>query len=169
MAEKVLADKVATQESVNSAVNDLSNAIDNLIPIDQINPTALYETLQTYSREYYQDASAYTEATWKPFNTARMTAQELLDSLYDSDGTSVPENKAERQSEADDAAQKLIEAGKALDYVVDDAARADSENALAGIRLYLAKCKDLKQTAYTTESWSSLQSCLLYTSDAADD
>ena len=160
MAEKVLADKVATQESVNSAVNDLSNAIDNLIPIDQINPTALYETLQTYSREYYQDASAYTEATWKPFNTARMTAQELLDSLYDSDGTSVPENKAERQSEADDAAQKLIEAGKALDYVVDDAARADSENALAGIRLYLAKCKDLKQTAYTTESWSSLQSAV---------
>lgn len=160
MAEKILADEVATQESVNSAVNDLSNAIDNLIPIDQINPTALYETLQTYSGGRYQDASMYSSATWVPFNTARKVAQELLDSLYDSDGNPTAENQAGRQSEADAAAQKLIDTGKALDYVVDDAARADSENALAGIRLYLAKCKDLKQTAYTTESWSSLQSAV---------
>lgn len=156
-AQSVNSDASALQARVDQAAAALRAAIDNLIPTTQVNATALYEALQTYSGTLYSDAAYYSAVSWPAFSAARTEAQALLSSLFDAEGNATAANKAEQQDDLDAAISALAAAAVALDQRVNSYQQADSENALAGIRIYAERYdpSKLEQSAYTPESWSA--------------
>lgn len=89
-AQKVL-ETATTEEQINTAVTELKEAIDKLIPASQLNATYLYETLQTYQRSE-GDLAQYTKTSGNNFRAARTAAQEYLDSLFDEKGDATAVN-----------------------------------------------------------------------------
>ncbi len=84
------------------------------------------------------DSQDYSTKTWPAFETARINAQRLLDSLFDEKGNPTDANQAEYQDDADGVAEELTRARLALDHRVDSIAQKSSENFIAGIRRYAA-------------------------------
>ena len=76
----------STPAKVDSALKNLQAAIGNLIPTTQVNPTALYETLQNYTGVFYENSTSYTPDTWAAFDAARTAGHALLDGLFDENG-----------------------------------------------------------------------------------
>ena len=104
----------ATQTEVYAAAEALSAAIAKLIPIDQLNATALYEALQgTVSYSWDDNSTLYlgnfTSGTAATFEAARENAQAYLDSLFDN-GIATEINIAANQSVADGYASTLLTA-----------------------------------------------------------
>ena len=101
------------QYEVNAAYTALDAAISNLIPREQVNATALYEALNTRwawsssgglstaPRDEAVSAENTTAATWEPYAAARAEGDELLKSLFDSEGNATEENTADKQGEVD--------------------------------------------------------------------
>lgn len=76
-AQKVL-ETATTEEQINTAVTELKEAIDKLIPASQLNATYLYETLQTYQRSE-GDLAQYNALTDKQKNAiGSLVYQKLL-------------------------------------------------------------------------------------------
>lgn len=155
-AKEVDSNAFATQNAIDNAAKTLQQAIANLIPKSQVNPTALYETLNQYAGE---DEKGYSVGSWAAFEQARSAAQTMLDSLFttDEDGTvkATEANAAAKQPEADALVQKLQEAKAALKTRVWSTLEPGSENALAGIALYAGYYDTLKEADYTPESWQT--------------
>lgn len=190
-AQDVLNNDDATQGEVDAQVAyltsgetkaKLESAIANLIPITQINPTALYEALQNSERLCWKgdgdggyNAAVAPEnfngefitrndtsvATWSALQAAVTEGQLLLDSLYDSDGTPTEANDSSNEtlvSQVSAAAAAINTAIGNLDKRADEYALADSKLALAGIDLYANTLYDparLTQENYTAESWNA--------------
>ena len=98
-ARKVLNDSGASQETVDKATTDLTTAINSLISKENINPTILYEAINT-TRRWRQgelddvtgtpvSADNCTAITWDVYEKAKADGQALLDSLYDDEGNPV--------------------------------------------------------------------------------
>jgi uncharacterized protein len=78
-AKEVALDEKAEEDDVKKATNDLNAAIDNLIPITEINPTIVYEAIVDYGG---RDTANYTEATAKTYATKLKLATDYLASLF---------------------------------------------------------------------------------------
>lgn len=125
-AEEIYDDEALTkdeQETVDNAVAALTTAMANLIPIGQINPTNLYETIERCKKSD-DDLKGYNDKTVNAYRTALTEANAYLESLFqknDETGKVEPttENVAGNQGKADGYATKLTNAYKELASALD--------------------------------------------------
>lgn len=157
-AKEVDSNAVATQNAIDNAAETLRQAIANLIPTSQVNPTGLYETLNQYADE---DEKGYSVSSWTAFVRKRDEAQKLLDSLFTKDAegnvTATEENSSAKHPQADvDALVEALKGAKAgLDTRVHSLLQAVTDNALAGISLYAGYYDTLSADDYTSDSWQA--------------
>lgn len=122
-AKSVNDDANATQQQVDSALEALNAAMANLIPIGQINPTNLYETIERCKKS--NDAlKGYNDKTVNAYRTALTEANAYLDALFQKDAETgkvepTTENVAGNQGKADGYATKLTNAYKELASALD--------------------------------------------------
>lgn len=112
-AKSVNENTAATQQQVDSALGALTAAMANLIPIGQINPTNLYETIERCKKS--NDAlKGYNDKTVNAYRTALTEANAYLDALFQKNAEGVveptTENVAGNQGKADGYADALDEA-----------------------------------------------------------
>lgn len=122
-AKSVNENTAATQQQVDSALGALTATMANLIPIGQINPTNLYETIERCKKSN-DDLKGYNDKTVNAYRTALTEANAYLESLFqknDETGKVEPttENVAGNQGKADGYATKLTNAYKELASVLD--------------------------------------------------
>lgn len=122
-AKSVNDSTAATQKQVDSALKALTTAMANLIPIGQINPTNLYETIERCKKSN-DDLKGYNDKTVNAYRTALTEANAYLESLFqknDETGKVEPttENVAANQGKADGYATKLTNAYKELASALD--------------------------------------------------
>ena len=117
-AQGVNSNSSAKQQEVDTATNNLTAAIANLIPITQANTTALYE--QTSAKVYWNynneleinpkginadyklvSADNCTASTWSAYAAAKAEGQALMDSLFDKEGNATAANTADKQAEVE--------------------------------------------------------------------
>lgn len=112
-AESVNNSAAATQDQVDSALETLTAAMANLIPIGQINPTNLYETIERCKKSN-DDLKGCTEKTVNAYRTALTEANAYLDALFQKNAEGVveptTENVTGNQGKADDYATTLSKA-----------------------------------------------------------
>lgn len=82
----------ASQDAVDTATYNLKQAIAKLIPASNVNATELYEEIIETPQKplLYED---YTKASWNEYNSAKSSAEALLESLYD-EGKPTTKNKS---------------------------------------------------------------------------
>lgn len=122
-AKSVNKNDAATPDQVDSALEALTAAMANLIPIGQINPTNLYETIERCKKSN-DDLKGYNDKTVNAYRTALTEANAYLESLFqknDETGKVEPttENVADNQGKADGYATKLTNAYKELASALD--------------------------------------------------
>ena len=122
-AESVNNSAAATQDQVDSALETLTAAMANLIPIGQINPTNLYETIERCKKSN-DDLKGYNDKTVNAYRTALTEANAYLDALFQKDAETgkvepTTENVAGNQGKADGYATKLTNAYKELASALD--------------------------------------------------
>lgn len=122
-AKSVNENTAATQQQVDSALGALTATMANLIPIGQINPTNLYETIERCKKSN-DDLKGYNDKTVNAYSTALTEANAYLESLFqknDETGKVEPttENVAGNQGKADGYATKLTNAYKELASALD--------------------------------------------------
>ena len=151
----------STQAKVDSALKNLQAAMANLIPTTQVNPTALYETLKSYTGGFYENSTSYTPDTWAPFDAARTAGHALLDGLFDENGDATAANTAEKQGEIDAAAVALTEAAENLYYNGEvEINKKTIEQINTFLPDVIALADTVKQSDYTAESWASFAAAL---------
>ena len=108
-----------TNQSIVDAINAL-NAVDKskLIPVSQVNATALYEALQETANYSWDESSNwylgnYTYGTAMAFSDAREAVQTYLNSLF-KNGAATDMNIADNQGEANRLASVLLKARASL-------------------------------------------------------
>ena len=136
-AEAVLADADATQEEVDDALADLTDARDGLVPV--VDKTALQNKVNEINGEGLEDAD-YTPESWQVLEDALEAAEAVL---ADADAT---------QEEVDDALADLTDARDGLVPVVDKTALQNKVNEING--------EGLEDADYTPESWQVLEDAL---------
>ena len=125
-AESIRDDETLTEDdqgTVDNAVTMLTTAMANLIPIGQINPTNLYETIERCKKSN-DDLKGYNDKTVNAYRTALTEANAYLDSLFqknDKTGKIEPtaENVADNQGKADGYATALSTAAAELAKTLD--------------------------------------------------
>lgn len=122
-AKSVNDSTAATQKQVDSALEALTTAMANLIPIGQINPTNLYETIERCKKSN-DDLKGYNDKTVNAYRTALTEANAYLDALFQKDAETgkvepTTENVAGNQGKADGYATKLTNAYKELASALD--------------------------------------------------
>ena len=151
----------STQAKVDSALKNLQAAMANLIPTTQVNPTALYETLKSYTGGFYENSTSYTPDTWAPFDAARTAGHALLDGLFDENGDATAANTAEKQGEIDAAAVALTEAAENLYYNGEvEINKKTIEQINTFLPDVIALANTVKQSDYTAESWAAFAAAL---------
>ncbi len=151
----------STQATVDRAFKNLQAAIDNLIPTTQVNPTALYETLKSYTGGFYENSTSYTPDTWAAFDEARTAGHALLDGLFDENGDATAANTAEKKGELDAAATALTEAAENLyNNGTVTANKKTVEQITTFLPDLLALANTVKQSDYTAESWEAFAAAL---------
>ncbi len=171
-AEAILNNENATQAQVDAIVAKLLTAKDKLIPINRVNPTALYEEIARnfmwFNGELKEsdprDNGRYdiseadtTAATLQAYINAKAAGQNLLDSLY-TNGVPNETNTADRQSELDEATAAILLAVSELDRFASDNDLKNAEMAYDSLdrlanKLFAPLLMD--EDAYTAESGSS--------------
>lgn len=149
-AQKVL-ETATTEEQINTAVTELKEAIDKLIPASQLNATYLYETLQTYQRSE-GDLAQYTKTSGKNFRAARTAAQEYLDSLFDEKGDATAVNTSLNQQTANNKADALKQSWQ---NILALSKLTDAETNVKMIRALANRYTENK--GYDAESWNTLK------------
>ena len=122
-AKSVNENTAATQQQVDSALGALTATMANLIPIGQINPTNLYETIERCKKSN-DDLKGYNDKTVNAYRTALTEANAYLDALFQKDAETgkvepTTENVAGNQGKADGYATKLTNAYKELASALD--------------------------------------------------
>lgn len=166
VAQTVAADNTASQTEVDTAAAALQAAIDNLIPTDRVNATALYETLNTkwcWQGEDHMLSTAgdpvsadnCTTLSWQPYAKALTDGQALLEQLY-KDGKPTDENTASKQGEVDKlaaAADVHMLVNKEAYAAAYDKYMAAKPEAEALLQQY--DPAKLKESDYTADSWTA--------------
>ena len=149
----------ATQDEVDRAAATLRNGLqaflDNLIPADRTNTTALYEALQAANVTEQGD---YSAKSWAAYKTARDKAEALMTEMFNKDGSpNLDNNNKNRNTEIEGAAKALNDAYTALDEKAADDGKTAATLEIEAIR-YLAKQYDPDAlTGYTAESVEALR------------
>ena len=149
----------ATQDEVDRAAATLRNGLqaflDNLIPADRANTTALYEALQAANVTEQGD---YSAKSWAAYKTARDKAEALMTEMFNKDGSpNLDNNNKNRNTEIEGAAKALNDAYTALDEKAADDGKTAATLEIEAIR-YLAKQYDPDAlTGYTAESVEALR------------
>ena len=173
IAQGVNSNSSAKQHEVDTATNNLTAAIANLIPITQANTTALYE--QTSAKVYwnynneleinpkginadYKPVSAdnCTASTWSAYAAAKAEGQALMDSLFDEKGNATAENTAGKQTEVERLAaaadpHTLVNAERYNKAYQTYRSRETEVNSL----LSVYDPAKMKASDYTTASWQA--------------
>ena len=149
---QVALDTALTQESIDTAVADLTAAIAKLIPAERANTTALYEELQNAP-----SAENYTAKSWAAYKTVRDKAETLMATMFDAEGNPTDDNKAAANKSIETMAAELETARKALDEKGGTAGKTAATLEIEAIR-YLAKQYEPDTlTGYTAESVETLR------------
>ena len=165
-AQKVL-ETATKEEQITTAVADLTAAIGNLIPTTRVNPTALYEALNTKWCWHGEDhmlntagdpvsADNCTTLSWQPYAKALKDAQALLDTLYEN-GTPTDDNTAAKQ----EAVDKLAAATDVHNKLVNKEAYAAAYNKYMAAKpeaealLQQYDPAKLEESDYTADSWTA--------------
>ena len=121
-AKSVNENAAATQPQVDSALGALTAAMANLIPIGQINPTNLYETIERCKKSN-DVLKGCTEKTVNAYRTALTEANAYLDALFQKNAEGIveptTENVADYQGKADGYATTLSKATAELARTLD--------------------------------------------------
>lgn len=169
-ADKVYKDENATQEQVNDALATLTAALPeataNLIPLEKVNATALYEALHADWRWYNNElqlgtgtpvsADNCTALTWDAYEQAKVAGQALLDELYDTDGNPTDANTFNRN----DAVNTAAAAADGHKLVNTDAYNTAYENyqsrkAEAEALIEQYDPAKLNESDYSAETWAA--------------
>ena len=149
---QVALDTALTQESIDTAVADLTAAIAKLIPAERANTTALYEELQNAP-----SAENYTAKSWAAYKTVRDKAETLMATMFDAEGNPTGDNKAAANKSIEAMAAELKAAREALDEKAGDVSKTIAKLEIEAIR-YLAKQYEPDAlTGYTAESIDALR------------
>ena len=168
-AQAVYDNEDVTQAKVDEALVEFNAAypaaIDNLIPTDRVNATALYEALNTDWRWYYGDlrtdsgdpvsADNCTSLSWQPYAKALTDGQALLEQLY-KDGNPTDENTDTKQ----EAVDRLAAAADAHKLVNKEAYAAAYDKYMAAkpeaeALLQQYDPAKLTESDYTAASWTA--------------
>lgn len=169
-ADKVYKDENATQEQVNDALATLTAALPeataNLIPLEKVNATALYEALHADWRWYNNElqlgtgtpvsADNCTALTWDAYEQTKVAGQALLDELYDTDGNPTDANTFNRN----DAVNTAAAAADGHKLVNTDAYNTAYENyqsrkAEAEALIEQYDPAKLDESDYSAETWAA--------------
>ena len=169
-ADKVYKDENATQEQVNDALAALNAALPgakaNLIPLENVNATTLYEALHADWRWHYNElrlgtgtpvsADNCTALTWDAYAQAKIDGQALLDKLYDTDGNPTGVNTSGRNDEVNTAAA-AIDAHKLVNTEAYDSVYETYQSGRAEAETLIEQYDPEKLTAenYSAESWEA--------------
>ena len=180
-ATAVNENSAATQKQVDDALQALTVAISKLIPITQINPTSLYETVHpTWVWDYSQtsddkvhdegklvsmkkvpvSAENCTDASWNAYSKAKKAAEDYLNSLFDEEGKPTAANVNDEAGTAQQNAEALAEAADPQQLVRKSLYETYYERYLkhreeAGLLLEQYKPQKLTQTDYDEASWDA--------------
>ena len=169
-ADKVYKDENATQEQVNDALAALNAALPgakaNLIPLENVNATTLYEALHADWRWHYNElrlgtgtpvsADNCTALTWDAYAQAKIDGQALLDKLYDTDGNPTGVNTSGRNDEVNTAAA-AIDAHKLVNADLYNTAYENylSSKAEAEALIEQYDPAKLNESDYSAETWAA--------------
>ncbi len=162
-AQSVNASPSSTQAQVDDAAAALQAAIANLISTENVNATALYETVESAKTLYLRDSSEYTEDSWAAFAAQLIESEDLLASLYVQDegetkGNPTAINQASYQGTVDASAADLA---AAMDELVYEVSFNNMKNAATiaydSISVVAGLFDPAKMTAgdYTEASWQA--------------
>ena len=166
-AKKVLNDSGATQELVDKATTNLTTAINALISKENINPTILYEEINTTWRWRQGELSDTTGApvsadnctaiTWDAYEKAKADGQALLDSMYDGEGNPVEGVNTADKQDAVNAAAETIDAHKLVNAELYNTAYEDylSSKAEAETLIEQYDPAKLNESDYSAETWAA--------------
>ena len=171
VAQDVCDDETATQDEVDAALATLTaalpEAIANLIPIENVNATALYEALHEDWCWYYNELRLKegtpvskkncTALTWDAYAQAKIDGQTLLDELYDTDGNPVEGvNTYDRNDEVNVAAA-AADGHKLVNIDAYNTAYANFQSGKTEAEALIEQYdpKKLTEEDYSTESWKA--------------
>lgn len=171
---KIYGNTYATQDAVDQAVKDLQEAIGKLISKQYVNATELYECLNSYEKtetgylspaKVPLDEANYTAARWEVFVGALTEAEDLLDALYDADGTPTERNwgpnrtgdKPENAITNDTLTEAIAAIQKAESGLVKNEVLAETDTRREEIAKLneLFPLADADASQYTEESWEA--------------
>lgn len=159
-AQNYIATPPESQDSVDVVAEALESAIDNLIPIANINTTALYEGINEQIPKLPSGYNEYTPTSLEAYNSAKEDAQVLLDSLYDSEGNPTEKNKSldtELEAEIEDKINALKASRESLDPLLLDDETKDAKlkyETLNNLLNVYDKAR-FDESLYTAESWDN--------------
>ena len=169
-AQDVYDNEKATQEQVDAALAALNAALPgakaNLIPLENVNATALYEALHADWRWYYNElrlgtgtpvsAENCTALTWDAYAQAKIDGQALLDELYDTDGNPTDVNTFNR-NEGVNTAAAAADGHKLVNMDAYNSAYEAYQSGKAEAEALIEQYDPEKLTAknYSAESWKA--------------
>ena len=170
VADGVYQNERATQDQVDAALAALNAALPeakaNLIPLENVNATALYEALHADWRWYYNELRLKegtpvskkncTALTWYPYAQAKIDGQALLSELYDEEGNPTESNTSGRNDEVKTAAE-TIDAYKLVNIDAYNTAYANFQSGKTEAEALIEQYNPAKlsESDYSAESWAA--------------
>ena len=161
----------ATQKQVDDALAALNAALPaakaNLIPLENVNATTLYEALHADWCWYYNELRLNkgtpvskencTALTWYPYAQAKIDGQSLLDELYDADGNPVEGVNTSKRNDEVNAAAAAADGHKLVNMDAYNSAYEAYQSGKAEAETLIEQYDPEKLTAedYNAESWKS--------------
>lgn len=151
---------------ISETTQRLQDAIERLIPINNVNATLLYEAIHADWRWYYNElrletgtpvsADNCTALTWDAYEQAKIDGQALLDELYDTDGNPTDVNTFNRNEEVNTAAA-AADGHKLVNMDAYNSAYEAYQSGKAEAAALIEQYDPEKLTAenYSAESWKA--------------
>ena len=155
------------QETIDTYTARLNDAHSNLISKDNINPTTLYDAINTTWRWWQGElsnttgtpvsADNCTAITWDAYEKAKADGQALLDSLYDDKGNPVDGVNTADKQDTIDAAAETVDAHKLVNAELYSTAYENylSSKAEAEALIEQYDPAKLSESDYSAESWAA--------------
>lgn len=155
------------QETIDTYTAHLNDAHSNLISKDNINPTTLYDAINTTWRWWQGElsnttgtpvsADNCTAITWDAYEKAKADGQALLDSLYDDKGNPVDGVNTADKQDTIDAAAETVDAHKLVNADLYNTAYENylSSKAEAEALIEQYDPAKLSESDYSAESWAA--------------
>ena len=172
VANTVYQNENATQDEVNAALVVLNAALPgataNLISLENVNATFLYEAIHSEWRWQQGElsdttgtpvsADNCTAITWDAYEQAKADGQTLLDSLYDDDGNPVEGvNTAADKQDAVNAAAEAADAHKLVNADLYNTAYENYQSRKAEAEALIEQYDPAKlnESDYSAETWAA--------------